>query len=36
MPAGDHTLVLGEVVEAGIEREGPALTLGETGTKYAG
>jgi flavin reductase (DIM6/NTAB) family NADH-FMN oxidoreductase RutF len=36
MPAGDHTLVLGEVVEAGVERDGKALTLGETGLKYAG
>lgn len=35
MPAGDHTLVLGEVVEAGIEKEGDALTLGDSG-KYAG
>jgi flavin reductase (DIM6/NTAB) family NADH-FMN oxidoreductase RutF len=36
MPSGDHTLVLGEVVEAGLEREGQVLTLGETGMKYAG
>lgn len=36
MPAGDHTLVLGEVVEAGIEREGEPLTLSATGMKYAG
>jgi flavin reductase (DIM6/NTAB) family NADH-FMN oxidoreductase RutF len=36
MPSGDHTLVLGEVVEAGVEREGQALTLSETGMKYAG
>lgn len=36
MPAGDHTLVLGEVVEAGAEREGTALTLAETGMKYSG
>jgi len=36
MPAGDHTLVLGEVVEAGVEREGQALTLGDSGMKYAG
>jgi flavin reductase (DIM6/NTAB) family NADH-FMN oxidoreductase RutF len=36
MPAGDHTLVLGEVVEAGVEREGKALTLEESGMKYAG
>ncbi len=36
MPSGDHTLVLGEVVEAGVEHEGKALTLAETGMKYAG
>ena len=36
MPSGDHTLVLGEVVEAGVEREGNALTLAESGMKYAG
>jgi len=35
MPAGDHTLVLGEVVEAGLGREGQPLTLDEAG-KYAG
>ncbi len=36
MPAGDHTLVLGEVVEAGLERGGQPLALGEPGMKYAG
>jgi flavin reductase (DIM6/NTAB) family NADH-FMN oxidoreductase RutF len=36
MPAGDHTLVLGEVVEAGVEREGLPLTLAETGMRYSG
>ena len=36
MPAGDHTLVLGEVVEAGVERDGQPLALGEPGMKYAG
>lgn len=36
MPSGDHTLVLGEVVEAGVERDGQALTLAETGMKYSG
>ena len=36
MPSGDHTLVLGEVVEAGVEHEGNALTLAESGMKYAG
>ena len=36
VPAGDHTLVLGEVVEAGLEREGEPLTLQEAGFKYSG
>jgi flavin reductase (DIM6/NTAB) family NADH-FMN oxidoreductase RutF len=36
LPAGDHTLVLGEVIEAGVEQEGEALTLQEAGFKYAG
>ena len=37
LPAGDHTLVLGEVVEAGVEHEGAQpLTLQETGFKYSG
>src|SRR5712664_556599 len=36
LPAGDHTLVLGEVVGAGLEREGEPLTLAEAGFKYSG
>ena len=37
LPAGDHTLVLGEVVEAGVEHEGAkALTLEAAGFKYSG
>jgi flavin reductase (DIM6/NTAB) family NADH-FMN oxidoreductase RutF len=36
MPAGDHTLVLGEVVEAGVEREGEPLAMTDAGMKYAG
>jgi flavin reductase (DIM6/NTAB) family NADH-FMN oxidoreductase RutF len=37
LPSGDHTLVLGEVVEAGVEHEEKrALTLQESGLKYAG
>lgn len=37
LPSGDHTLVLGEVVEAGVEHEGAqALTLQEAGFKYSG
>jgi flavin reductase (DIM6/NTAB) family NADH-FMN oxidoreductase RutF len=37
LPAGDHTLVLGEVEGAGVEHPGGhALTLQETGFKYSG
>jgi flavin reductase (DIM6/NTAB) family NADH-FMN oxidoreductase RutF len=37
LPSGDHTLVLGEVVEAGVENpEAQPLTLAEAGFKYAG
>lgn len=37
LPSGDHTLVLGEVVAAGVEHEGAEpLTLDETGFKYSG
>jgi flavin reductase (DIM6/NTAB) family NADH-FMN oxidoreductase RutF len=37
LPAGDHALVLGEVVAAGVEHEGAEpLTLEETGFKYSG
>jgi len=37
LPSGDHTLVLGEVVEAGVEHEGARpLTLQESGLTYAG
>lgn len=37
LPSGDHTLVLGEVVAAGVEHEeGVALTLQEAGFKYSG
>ncbi len=36
MPSGDHTLVLGEVVDAGVEHEGEPLTLAAAGMKYAG
>lgn len=34
--AGDHVLVVAEVVEAGVLREGETLTLRETGFRYAG
>lgn len=33
---GDHTIFVGEVVEAGLHREGEPLTLAETGFKYGG
>jgi flavin reductase (DIM6/NTAB) family NADH-FMN oxidoreductase RutF len=36
LPSGDHTLVLGEVVEAGMEHEGAPLTLQGAGFKYSG
>lgn len=34
--AGDHILLIAEVVELGLNREGTPLTLKETGFKYAG
>jgi flavin reductase (DIM6/NTAB) family NADH-FMN oxidoreductase RutF len=34
--AGDHMLVVGEVFEAGVQREADPLTLKETGFRYAG
>lgn len=33
---GDHALVIGEVVEAGVRRDEPALTLMDTGWHYGG
>ena len=36
MPAGDHTLILGEVVEAGVERRGAPLAPDAAGMRYAG
>jgi flavin reductase (DIM6/NTAB) family NADH-FMN oxidoreductase RutF len=37
LPSGDHTLVLGEVVEAGVEHgDAQPLTLQEAGFKYSG
>ena len=36
LPAGDHTVVLGEVVEAGLEREGDVLTMRAAGFNYSG
>ena len=36
LPAGDHTLVLGEVIGAGADHEGEALTPSEAGLYYPG
>jgi len=37
LPSGDHTLVLGEVVAAGVEHDGTQpLTLQEAGFSYSG
>ncbi|HYK83272.1 MAG TPA: flavin reductase family protein [Gemmatimonadales bacterium] len=37
LPAGDHTVVLGQVIEAGVEHgDGAPLTLEETGSEYSG
>lgn len=33
---GDHTIVVGEVTEAGVRREAPPLTLTEVGVFYGG
>ena len=35
-PDGDHAIVVGEVVEAGVQREAEPLTLKETGWHYGG
>jgi flavin reductase (DIM6/NTAB) family NADH-FMN oxidoreductase RutF len=36
LTTGDHILYICEVVEAGLNREGTALTLKEAGFKYSG
>ena len=36
LPSGDHIVFVAEVVEAGQNRDGAALTLKETGFKYSG
>ena len=36
LAAGDHTVFVGEVVEASVRREGPPLTMAETGFRYYG
>ena len=33
---GDHAIVIGEVIEAGVQRDEPALTLMDTGWHYGG
>jgi len=33
---GDHAVIIGEVVEAGVHKDEPALTLLETGWHYGG
>ena len=33
---GDHWIFVGEVVEAGLQRQGEPLTLAETGFSYGG
>jgi flavin reductase (DIM6/NTAB) family NADH-FMN oxidoreductase RutF len=33
---GDHSVVVGEVMEAGLKRESESLTLKEIGAKYGG
>jgi flavin reductase (DIM6/NTAB) family NADH-FMN oxidoreductase RutF len=33
---GDHTIFVGEVVEAGVKKEAEPMTLAETGFKYGG
>ena len=35
-PAGDSTLIIAEVIDAGVLTEGQALTMLETGFKHAG
>jgi len=34
--SGDHAVVIGEVVEAGVHKDEPALTLMDTGWHYGG
>ena len=36
LPAGDHTVFVAAITEAGILREGAALTMAETGFRYSG
>ncbi len=34
VPAGDHTIFIGEIIEAGVQHQGTALTLAEAGLRY--
>lgn len=36
LPAGDHVVVVAEVVEAGLQAEGQPLTMAEAGFRYYG
>lgn len=36
VPAGDHVVLVAEVVEAGVQGEGQALTMAEAGFRYFG
>jgi flavin reductase (DIM6/NTAB) family NADH-FMN oxidoreductase RutF len=36
LPAGDHTLFLGEVVEAGVRSDAEPLTMADAGFRYFG
>ena len=35
-PAGDHVVMIAEVVEAGVNNDTPTLTMAETGFRYSG
>lgn len=36
LPAGDHTIVVGEIIEAGVRKQEESLTLASTGWAYGG
>ena len=36
LPAGDHVVIVAEVVEAGLQAEGQPLTMAEAGFRYFG
>ena len=36
LPAGDHTVVVAEITDAGILRDGDVLTMAEAGFRYSG